>query len=169
MNDIELNKPIRINGHLYVYPSKNTRFEFPNKRKAYEYIIKNSNGKFDYTTIKTFEAACIKTNVDITGIPDVSEIQDRFKKHIIAAYKLMIIFEAINNGWKPNWLDKKQIKFYPTFLISMESSTMFYLRVYIKDTRMYIGESEPRLCTDSSEKALYIGHQFMNEYKDYLI
>jgi hypothetical protein len=124
--------------------------------------------EFNYKTIKTFEDACIKTNVDIPCLQDVSKISDRFKKHIISAYKLMIIYEAINNHWVPDWNNKKQYKYYPTFVIAMRPSYKIILRSYFRYTCTFIGESEPYLCTDSWEKALYIANQFKNIYEEYL-
>src|ERR1035437_5555493 len=72
---------------------------------------------FDYKTIKTFEDACKKLGVDPSKLPDVSGILEEFAKPIIAAYKLMIIYKAINNGWKPNWSNSDQYKYYPWFYV----------------------------------------------------
>jgi hypothetical protein len=53
--------------------------------------------KFNYKTIKTFEDACKKLGVDPEKLPDTSGILSEFSKPVTAAYKLMIIYKAINN------------------------------------------------------------------------
>jgi len=121
---------------------------------------------FEYTSIKTFEDACRHLNIDPTVLPDVTGLGEEFRKPIIAHYKLIIIFKAINNGWTPNWSDDDQYKYYPWFWV-LSSGFGFNVSGYIcasSDTN--VGS---RLCTDSSEKALYIAKQFEAEYKDFLL
>lgn len=121
---------------------------------------------FDFRTIKSFEDACVKENIDPTALPDVSMIPEDLKKPLISAYKLMIIFKAINNGWRPDWSKSSQWKYYPWFGVlssgfGFSSSSYDYGRA---DT--IVGS---RLCNDTSEKALYIAEQFKEEYKEYFL
>ena len=120
--------------------------------------------KFDYKTIKTFEDACKKLDLDPAKLPDVSGIQEEFAKPIIAAYKLLIIYKAINNGWIPNWGNRNQWKYYPWFEVLASGFGFSYSSYGCDRTVTGVGS---RLCTDSSEKAIYIGKQFEDEYKDY--
>jgi len=122
--------------------------------------------EFDFSTIKTFEDACAKLGIDPEKLPDVSNISEEFAKPIIAAYKLMIIYKAINNGWKPDWNNYNQYKYYPWFEVlssgfGFSGSDYYYGLAYST-----VGS---RLCTDSREKALYIAEQFEEEYKDYFL
>ena len=128
--------------------------------------IKESSPEFDYTTIKTFEDACKKVNTDPAKLPDVSGILEEFAKPIIAAYKLLIIYKAINNEWKPDWSNWDQYKYYPWFEVLSSGfgfSTSFYLYDHSVTT---VGS---RLCTDTWEKALYIAEQFKAEYQEYFL
>jgi hypothetical protein len=128
--------------------------------------IKESSPEFDYTTIKTFEDACKKVNTDPAKLPDVSGILEEFAKPIIAAYKLLIIYKAINNEWKPDWSNWDQYKYYPLFEVLSSGfgfSTSFYLYDHSVTT---VGS---RLCTDTWEKALYIAEQFKAEYQEYFL
>ena len=127
---------------------------------------KKSATEFDYTTIKTFEDACKKMNVDPEKLPDLSAIPEEFAKPIIAYYKLLIIYQAINNGWKPNWGNYNQYKYYPWFEIL---SPGFGFSGTIYDFGAADSTVGSRLCTDSSEKALYIAKQFEAEYQDYFL
>lgn len=52
--------------------------------------------------VKSFEDACQLLGIKTT-LPEVSMLPVNHQKAIIAHYKLVIIAEAINEGWKPNW------------------------------------------------------------------
>jgi hypothetical protein len=121
--------------------------------------------EFDYKTIKSFEDACKKLGID-QGAPMTGLILEELKKPIIAAYKLMVIYMAINNGWKPDWSNYNQGKYYPWFEVlssgfGFSGSSFGYIL-----TITCVGS---RLCTDTLEKALYIGKQFETEYKDFFL
>jgi hypothetical protein len=122
------------------------------------------NSTFDYKTIKTFEDACKKLDINPVVLPDVLSIPEEFAKPIIAVYKLMIIYKAINNGWKPNWSDRNEYKYYPWLSVLSSVFGFSYTCYYFVRTSAIVGS---RLCTDTREKALYIGNQFEAEYKDF--
>ena len=78
----------------------------------------------------------------------------------------MIVYKAINNGWKPDWSNYSQYKYYPWFEVlssgfGFSGSYCFY--AYART------DVSSRLCTDTSEKALYIAKQFEGIYKDYFL
>jgi hypothetical protein len=126
--------------------------------------VKKEKG-FDYTTIKSFEDACKKLGID-QGAPMTGLILEELKKPIIAVYKLMVIYMAINNGWKPDWSNYTQGKYYPWFEVL--SSGFGFSGTHCRYDYAHTGVGS-RLCTDTSEKALYIGNQFEAEYKDYFL
>ncbi len=125
-----------------------------------------TNSDFDYTTIKTFEDACKKENIDPEKLPNVKDIPEEFGKPIIAVFKLFIIFKAINNGWKPDWSNSNEYKYYPWFYV-LSSGFGFDVSTY--DSTCTVTGVGSRLCCDSSEKAKYIATQFEEEYKDFLL
>jgi len=121
---------------------------------------------FDFRTIKSFEDACAKEGIDPTALPDVSMIPEEFRKPIINAYKLMIIFLAINNGWRPDWSDSDQYKYFPWYGV-LSSGFGFSSSGYgFGSSFTRVGS---RLCTDTSEKAMYIAEQFKAEYQEYFL
>lgn len=122
--------------------------------------------KFDYKTIKSFADACRKLNIDPEQLPDVSMIPEEFRKAIINAYKLMIIYKAINDGWTPDWSNSNQYKYYPWFGVLGSGVGFSYSIYYCAYASTDVGS---RLCTDTSEKALYIAEQFGTEYKEYFL
>ncbi len=127
--------------------------------------------KFDYKTIKSFEDACRRENIDSKALPDVSMIPEPFRNAILNVYKLFIIFQAINNGWKPDWSNHNQYKYYPWFEIKASkvlSSGFGFSYSYYGCT--YAGTTVgSRLCTENAGKALYIARTFQDEYKEFLL
>jgi hypothetical protein len=121
---------------------------------------------FDYESIRTFEDACRHLNVDPNALPDVSNLPEEVRKPIVAHYKLIIIFKAINNGWTPDWSDDDQYKYFPWFWVLSSGFGFSYSDYYCTDTAAGVGS---RLCTDSREKAMYIAKQFEAEYRDFLL
>jgi hypothetical protein len=114
-----------------------------------------------YTEIKTFEEACIKLNI-APVLPDVSMLDPKDQEPVIANYKLDKINQALNDGWEPNWDDRKEWKYYPWFKQSSSGSGFAYC-VYCCDvTRSYVGS---RRVYKSSEIAIYAGQQFTDLYK----
>lgn len=122
--------------------------------------------EFDFRTIKTFEDACKHIRIT-TKLPDVSALMDDdLRKPVIAVYKLMVVFKAINNGWRPDWSNWNQYKYYPWFAVLSSGFGFSASDFGYGDT---ITDVSSRLCTDSSEKALYVAKQFEELYKDYML
>jgi hypothetical protein len=128
--------------------------------------LKKTNAAFDFKTIKSFQDACVKLNIDPTVLPDVSLIPERLRIFVIAAYKLAIIFEAVNNGWTPDWSNLNQYKYFPWFRVLSSGFGFSYSFYFCGHSFTDVGS---RLCTDTSEKALYIAKQFESEYKEYFL
>jgi len=122
--------------------------------------------EFNFKMIKSFEDACKKENVDPEKLPDVSMLPEGLRKAIINAYKLMIIFQAINNGWIADYTDWNQYKYYPWYEVK-SSGSGFVLSDSGYDYTIAFTYVGSRLCTDTSEKSLYIAKQFKAEYQDY--
>jgi hypothetical protein len=132
------------------------------KKKA---AVKKSK-PFDYRTIKTYEDACLRLGIDPSVTPGLESVNEEFRKPLLAVYKLIIIFRAINNGWRPDWGKYNQNKYYP--LLSVLSSGFGFSDAdyFCVHTFPHVGS---RLCTNTKHKAIYIGNQFRDEYRDYLL
>jgi len=122
--------------------------------------------EFDYKRIKSFKDACKKENVDPAKLPDVSMIPEGMGKAILAMYRLFIIFQAINDGWTPDWGNRNQYKYFPWYWVLSSGFGFAVSHYYPANASTRAGS---RLCTDSSEKALYIAKTFEQEYKEYLL
>jgi len=121
---------------------------------------------FDFTAIKSFEDACKKANEDPSLLPVVSLLSEEHRKAIIAYYKLIIIFKAINNGWTPDWSNWNQYKYYPWYRVLSSGFGFHGSDCLCTGASTAVGS---RLCTETSEKAVYIAKQFESVYMDYLL
>ncbi len=116
--------------------------------------------------IKTFEGACkvLKLNPK-SVLPDVKGMPEHHQKAIISHAKLVIITEALNEGWKPNWKNTSEWKYYPWFKMSSGSGLAYD---GCGDLYSYSGVGS-RLCFKTSELAEYAGKQFKSLYEDYFL
>ena len=105
--------------------------------------------------IKSFEDACKKLGIEAT-LPDVSMLPSDQQKAIIAHYKLVIIAQALNEGWKPNWNNFNEYKYCAWFDMSAPSGFAF------DDCACWLSISlvGSRLCFKSRELAKYAGEGY---------
>ena len=122
--------------------------------------------QFEFRTIKSFEDACVKVGIDADQLPNLAAVPGEYHKPIIAHFKLIIIFKAINNGWKPDWGNENQHKYFPWFWL-LSSGFGFGVSCYYYT--FAIAGAGSRLCTDTGDKAIYIAKQFEDLYRDFLL
>ena len=134
------------------------------KKEKTQKVEKEEPG-FDFRTIKTFEDACKKEGIDPGYLPTFPAQLEEFIKPVTAAYKLMVIFKAINNGWKPDWNNWDQYKYYPWFEVLSSGFGFSYSFFVFDSTHTCVGS---RLCFKSRELSTYAGKQFNDIYNDYL-
>lgn len=118
--------------------------------------------------IKTFEGACKVLKLDPKALPDVKKLPKHHRDAIVAHFKLVIITEALNEGWKPDWKNTDQYKYYPWFRYNSTKSGFGFSPAYYDywGTHTTVGS---RLCFKSSELAEYAGTQFKKLYNQYFI
>ena len=118
--------------------------------------------------IKTFEDACKKLGINPEEIKFT--YPDQIGNHanaIVAHLKLVIITQALNDGWIPNWENGKWDKYYPWFVMGSPSGVGFsYFDYAFCYTYSTVGS---RLCFKSAELAEYAGKQFEELYKEYFV
>lgn len=114
--------------------------------------------------IKTYEAACKALKLNPKNIPVVSNIPKKHKDAIVAHYKLVIIAEAINEGWTPDWADYNQYKYYPWFEMKKAGAGFSIVCSGWVDYSSF----GSRLCYKSRELAEYAGKQFEKLYNTYM-
>jgi hypothetical protein len=115
--------------------------------------------KISFESIKTFEDACEALNKD-----PYAEINKCDSSDEIAYKKLKIIIEAINQGWKPDWNDSNQQKWYPWF----DLSSGFGFDDSCYSCAFTFADCGSRLCFESKEKSNYAAQQFLDLYKQFI-
>jgi hypothetical protein len=119
--------------------------------------------------IKSFEDACSHLGIG-TELPEVANIDPDHKKSIIAFYKLSVIIGALNEGWKPDWSDSKQRKWFNWFFAYNYGGAAglgcSYTAYAPSDAAASIGS---RLCSKTEALAKYTVEKFKDLYEDYLL
>lgn len=101
-----------------------------------------------------------------------------FRPDEIARRQLETITEALNEGWKPNWADTDEYKYYPWFYIEVSEVqtegtcgataglSCAYTDDAASDSSANVGS---RLCFHDRETARYAGRTFTDLYAQILI
>ena len=110
----------------------------------------------NYEQIKTYEDA-----LKVLGREDFS--RENLYPREIARRKLEIIIEALNEGWKPDWENYSQKKWYSYFYKSAAGLWYSYSDLSPTHVLTYFGV---RLICKSEEIADYAGQQFLDLYKE---
>jgi len=142
-----------------------------NETKELEKIInKCDEPKNIMERVKSFKDACEILGLCEEKLPDVSMLPQEHQKSIIANYKLIIIISALNEGWKPNWANTDQKKWYSWFEYNRGGCASGFGFSYTAcddwSTSATVGS---RLCFKTEELAKYVGKQFLDIYNDYII
>lgn len=120
----------------------------------------------DHTQIKTFEDACKALNLDANNIiPDFSAYPEKHRAAMVAESKLVMVAQALNAGWEPDWQDEDEYKYTPWFDFDDENEEARFS--YHDYSRWFQYSSVgSRLCYKSSEIARYAGTQFIDLYRE---
>jgi hypothetical protein len=110
-----------------------------------------------------FELACKSLGLDPAALPDLSMIPDNLRKQVIALYKLMVIGNAWNGDWLPDWNDEDQRKWFCWFW--MDSPGFRFGDVYYTYTCTDSGLGS-RLCFKTKELAQKAGEELLYLYED---
>lgn len=145
---------------------------FRNAGKEGKQVLSDLFGKqvalYDNITdrVKSFEDACQVLGIS-TNVPEVKGLPRKHQKAIIANYKLIVIAEALNEGWKPNWQDSDEYKYYPWFDMSNPAGVGYSnTNNAASNTTAAFGS---RLCLKNRELAIYFGQTFTDLFNDSLL
>lgn len=136
----------------------------------FDYFYKEEDYEEITDRVKTYEDAC-----KVLGVEPINEQNAKaqgFRSDEIARRKLETIAAALNEGWKPDWNNTDQYKYYPYFYIQenangasagLSCANTSNAATY---TNAAIGS---RLCFYASRLARYAGNQFTDLYEQILI
>lgn len=126
--------------------------------------MKKTEQKLIIECVKTFQEACKLLKRDSKILPSVVGLPRKCQKSIIAHYKLLVIAEALNQGWKPDWKDTSQYKYEPIFEMDKPGFGFSYSLFSDWDSTSSVGSL---LTYKSSELAKYAGTHFLKLYREY--
>ena len=146
-----------------------TVFDFTTEEQEYTDIIER---------VKSYADAC-----DVLGVPQLDEkamLSAGFRPDEIARRKLETITAALNEGWKPDWNNTDEYKYYPWFDIepgkgkdpdgnpdgALAGLSFAYTHHAASHARTYIGS---RLCFHDRRTAFYAGNTFTDLYAAILV
>lgn len=118
--------------------------------------------------VKSYEDACAVLGIDPRGsMPDTSECPAEDRKAYIAFHKLVVIVRALNEGWRPDWANPNQDKW---FLWWRTEGNAGLASAYSQYGPASAGANiGPRLCFKSEALADYAAENFKSLFEDYLL
>ena len=115
--------------------------------------------------VKSFEHACELLNIETT-LPVVTGIPAEHQEAIVAHYQLVIVAQAINDGWKPDWSDSSQYKYHPWMKVKATKKKPSGSGLSFDGYGCWNSDADvgSRLCYKSREAAEYAGKKFAGLY-----
>lgn len=115
--------------------------------------------------VKTYADACAVLCIEPMNEDVFTKLG--FTKDEIAYRKLKTIAEALNEGWRPNWADSNEYKYFPWLVYNPSTAGFAYASTYFAAAyaHAHVGS---RLCYKTRELATYAGRQFEGIYNDLL-
>ena len=114
--------------------------------------------------ITSYEDACKVLNIQPINEDVFNVFPKEDQRSMLAYHKLTVITRALNNGWKPNWDDQNEWKYYPLFRYVNAGLSYAATGCAATSTNAYIGS---RLCFSTSALAKYAAEHFADLYRDY--
>ena len=117
-----------------------------------------------YKEIKSYEDACKVLGVQPISENAVAAFPKEDRKSMLAYHKLTIIARAINGGWKPDWNDRTQYKYYPIFYYENAGLSSANTNNTASNTYANFGS---RLCFQTEAMSEYAAATFADLYTDF--
>lgn len=118
----------------------------------------------NYKEIKSYEDACKVLGIQPISENAVAAFPKEDRKSMLAYHKLTIIARAINGGWKPDWNDRTQYKYYPIFFYETAGLSFANANYAASNTTANIGS---RLCFKTEAMSDYAAATFADLYTDF--
>jgi hypothetical protein len=124
-----------------------------------------STNEFDFRSIQKPEDAFRKQGMDPAVMPDLSKLPERFG-FLAAVFILAVIIEAVNNGWKADYSDHNQKKYFPWGSVSSVGLDFSFSYYGCDNAIANVGFP---LVLENPEKAKYVFTQFPDLWKVWLL
>lgn len=143
---------------------------YSNASKELKEILEASCGKEVLSgnimdRVKTFEDACKELGRQPYNVDSLMKLG--LTKNDIAYQKMVVIVEALNEGWKPDVCNSDVERWYPWFKPNGSPSSFAFASVF--DSEYACAGSGSRLALKSEQLANYCGKQFLELWKEMLL
>lgn len=131
-------------------------------------VIKKTNKKSGdiKDRVKTYEDACAELGRQPYNEDALMKLG--LTKNDIAYQKMVVIVEALNEGWKPDVCDSSVYRWYPWFRPNGSPSSFAFVGSSY-DSEFAFAGSGSRLALKSEELANYCGIQFLELWKEIIL
>jgi hypothetical protein len=141
---------------------KNALKLYPSASNEFKQMLHDSFGEKFFQQkitdrVKTYGDAC-----EVLGISSEIIGYDELSEDEVAYIKLKVVIKALNEGWKPNWDNSNEPKYYPWFYMNKPGFRLHDVHCY--DSGSHVGS---RLCFQKQEVAEYAAKQFFDLYKTF--
>ena len=117
--------------------------------------------------VKSYEDACAILGIDPhTSMPDTSDCPKEDRKAYVAFHKLVVITRALNEGWRPDWSNTNQPKWFNWWWTKVMRASPVRSYFAPSSSDAHFGS---RLCFKSEALADYAAETFKELYEDYLM
>lgn len=118
--------------------------------------------------INSIDEAFNLKGLDISIMPDVSMLPERFQKAQTALFQLHVAAEVVNDGWEPDYTNWDQPKYQPIFEVNTtdEKKSGVGLSDLGYGNWRTISHVGVRLCFEDRDTAKFFGETFKNLYED---
>ena len=96
---------------------------------------------------------------------DIDQYAPQDGKSRNAYDKLVLIARVLNEGWKPNYYNTSEHRYYPFFNYNVDTGSFLYSNYFYNSKTTYV---DSRLVFKSPELAEFAGKLFINIYNEYL-
>lgn len=118
--------------------------------------------------VKTYADACAVLGIEPMNETVLAKLG--FTKDEIAYRKLKTIAEALNEGWRPDWANSNEYKYWPWFVYNPAAAGFSCAAAnYAASNTNAFASVGSRLCYKTRELATYAGRQFEGLYNDFLL
>jgi hypothetical protein len=141
---------------------KNALKLYPSASNEFKQMLHDSFGEKFFQQkitdrVKTYGDAC-----EVLGISSEIIGYDELSEDEVAYIKLKVVIKALNEGWKPNWDNSNEPKYYPWFYMNKPGFRLD--SVFGCYDSSGVGS---RLCFQKQEVAEYAAKQFFDLYKTF--
>ena len=154
--------------------NENKAYElYPTASPEFKQVLEDTFGKEFFNRkitdrVKTYEDACAVLGIDPhTSMPDTSDCPKEDRRAYIAFHKLVVITRVLNEGWRPDWSNTSQPKWFNWRYTNGNAG----LACAASDGAPSLAHANfgSRLCFKSEALADYAAETFKGLYEEYLM